>query len=67
MPRAVFPPQQEICSMVTANNAIRLREIQSAILKDDGVFQNINSVSISTVDRLQKTSDDPETTLQGTI
>ncbi len=38
--------------MVRANNAIRLREIQSAIIEDNNVFQNIQSVSISTIDRV---------------
>lgn len=54
--RAVFTPQQEqeICNMVLSNNAITLREIQSAILEDNGIFQNINSVSISTIDRVLK-------------
>ncbi len=52
---AVFNHQQEqeICNMVIAKNSIRLREIQSAIIKDN-VFANINSVSISTIDRVLK-------------
>ncbi len=40
--------------MVRANNAIRLREIQSAIIEDNNVFQNIQSVSISTIERVLK-------------
>lgn len=40
--------------MVIANNSIRLREIQSAIINDNNVFANINSVSISTIDRVLK-------------
>ncbi len=52
---AVFNHQreQDICNMVIANNSIRLREIQSAIINDN-VFANINSVSISTIDRVLK-------------
>lgn len=46
--------EQEICNMVIANNSIRLREIQSAIINDNNVFANINSVSISTIDRVLK-------------
>ncbi|XP_058609557.1 uncharacterized protein LOC131525677 [Onychostoma macrolepis] len=53
---AVFNHQQEqeICNMIIANNSIRLREIQSAIINDNNVFANINSVSISTIDRVLK-------------
>ncbi len=40
--------------MVIANNSIRLREIQNAIINDNNVFANINSVSISTIDRVLK-------------
>ena len=52
----LFTPQQEeaICTMVKANNAIRLREIESAILEDNNVFENIQSISISTIDRVLK-------------
>lgn len=38
--------------MVRANNAIRLREIQCAIIEDNNVFQHIQSVSTSTMDRV---------------
>lgn len=38
--------------MVIANNAIRLREIQSAVIEDDNIFGNIESVSIATIDRV---------------
>ncbi|KAL7839610.1 hypothetical protein SRHO_G00262680 [Serrasalmus rhombeus] len=50
----LFTPQQEdaICEMVIANNAIRLREIQSAIIDKHDIFENIQSVSISTIDRV---------------
>ncbi len=53
---AVFNHQQEqdIYNMVIANNSIRLREIQNAIRNDNNVFVNINSVSISTIDRVLK-------------
>lgn len=53
---AVFNHQQEqeICNMVIANNSIRLREIQSAIINENNVFANIDSVSISTIDRVLK-------------
>ncbi len=52
---AVFNHQQEqeFFNMVIVNNSIRLREIQSAIINDN-VFANINSVSISTIDRVLK-------------
>ncbi len=53
---AVFNHQQEqeICNMVIANYFIRLRGIQSAIINDNNVFTNINSASISTIDRVLK-------------
>lgn len=41
-----------IVDMVRANNAIRLREIQSAVIEDNGIFHNIGSVSLSTIDRV---------------
>ncbi|XP_019213444.1 uncharacterized protein LOC102077558 [Oreochromis niloticus] len=52
----LFTPQQEeaICAMVIANNAIKLREIQSAVIENHTVFGNIESVSISTIDRVLK-------------
>ena len=48
--------QQEVanCSMVIANNAIRLKEIQSAVIEDNNVFGNIESVSVATIDRVLK-------------
>ncbi|KAL7871364.1 hypothetical protein SRHO_G00063470 [Serrasalmus rhombeus] len=39
--------------MGIANNAIRLGEIQSAIIDNHDIFENIQSVSISTIDRVQ--------------
>ena len=53
--RAIFNQQQEqeICNIVVANNSITLREIQTTILEDNaGIFQNVNAVSISTIDRV---------------
>lgn len=44
--------EQEICNMVMANNAITLRQICAAILQDNVIFQNVNSISISTIDRI---------------
>ncbi|KAK6305700.1 hypothetical protein J4Q44_G00244800 [Coregonus suidteri] len=46
--------EQEICNMVMANNAITLRQIRAAILQDNAIFQNVNSISISTIDRILK-------------
>ncbi|XP_044038655.1 uncharacterized protein LOC122869562 [Siniperca chuatsi] len=40
--------------MVMANKAITLREIRAAILQDNAIFQNVNSISISTIDRILK-------------
>ena len=40
--------------MVVENNAIRLREIKSAIIEDNNIFENIQTVSISTIDRVLK-------------
>ena len=45
--------EQEICNIVIANNAITLREIRTIILEDNaGIFQDVNAVSISTIDRV---------------
>ncbi|XDV31412.1 hypothetical protein PO909_034101 [Leuciscus waleckii] len=50
----LFNPQQEeaICTMVRANNAMRLREMQRTIIEDNDVFENIHTVSISAIDRV---------------
>lgn len=40
--------------MVIANKAIKMREIQSAVIENNTVFDNIESVSISTIDRVLK-------------
>ncbi|KAL1249534.1 hypothetical protein QQF64_020539 [Cirrhinus molitorella] len=52
----VFTPEQEeaICTMVVENNAIRLREIKSAVIENNNIFENIQTVSISTIDRVLK-------------
>lgn len=46
--------EQEICNMVMAKNAITLRQIRAAILQDNAIFQNVSSISISTIDRILK-------------
>lgn len=38
--------------MVLQDNAIRLREIQERVIQDNTHFQGIDSVSISTIDRV---------------
>lgn len=52
----IFSVEQEaaIVDMVVANNAIRLREIQAAVIADQGAFRNINSVSLATIERVLK-------------
>lgn len=40
--------------MVLENNAIRVREIKSPIIEDNNIFENIQTVSISTIDRVLK-------------
>lgn len=46
--------EQEICNMVMANNAITLRQIHAAILQDNAIFPNVNSISNFTIDRILK-------------
>ncbi|XP_035517555.1 receptor-type tyrosine-protein phosphatase gamma-like [Morone saxatilis] len=46
--------EQDICNMVMANNAITLRQIRTAIIEDNAIFQNVNSISISTIDWILK-------------
>lgn len=46
--------EREICNMVMANNAITLRQIRDVILQDNHIFQNIKTISISTIDRVLK-------------
>ncbi|XP_042610365.1 uncharacterized protein LOC122143832 isoform X2 [Cyprinus carpio] len=52
----MFSPHQEtlIVDMVRENNAIKLCEIQQKIIEDHVNFEGINSVSLSTVDRVLK-------------
>ncbi|KAL2083220.1 hypothetical protein ACEWY4_020993 [Coilia grayii] len=62
----IFTPQQEmaICNIVVENNAITLREIQTTILEDNDKFANVQTVSISTIDRvLKKTAHAHETAI----
>lgn len=51
---AIFTQEQEavIVGMVLQDNAIRLREIQERVIQDNTHFQGIDSVSISTIDRV---------------
>lgn len=44
---ALFTPEQEeaICTMVVENSGIRLREVQSAIMEDNDIFNNIQTAS----------------------
>ncbi len=41
-----------VANMVIANNAITLREIQTCIVEDQGIFQGTNSISLSTIHRV---------------
>ncbi len=52
----MFSPHQEtlIVDMVREKNAIKLSEIQQKIIEDHVNFEGINSVSLSTVDRVLK-------------
>ncbi|XP_039593508.1 uncharacterized protein LOC120516116 [Polypterus senegalus] len=52
----MFSPHQEtlIVDMVRENNTIKLREIQLRIIEDHVHFEGIDSVSLSTVDRVLK-------------
>ena len=52
----MFSPHQEtlIVDMVRENNTIKLREIQQRIIEDHMYFEGIDSVSLSTVDRVLK-------------
>ena len=54
--RGMFSQQQEtiIVNMVLQNNLIRLREIQQRVEEDNVNFEGINSVSLSTIDRVLK-------------
>ncbi|KAL7375838.1 hypothetical protein ABVT39_025002 [Epinephelus coioides] len=50
----LFTAQQDtaIENMVLENNAITLKQIQRKVIEDQVVFQTINSVSLSTLDRV---------------
>ena len=50
----MFKVEQDtvIVNMVLANNALTIKQIKSAIIDDQSMFQNINTVSLATVDRL---------------
>ncbi|XP_034045995.1 uncharacterized protein LOC117527664 [Thalassophryne amazonica] len=52
--RRLLNAEQEaaIVNMVLANNAIRLREIRAAVIADQGVFRNVNTVSETTIARV---------------
>ncbi|KAK3572373.1 hypothetical protein QTP86_032609 [Hemibagrus guttatus] len=52
----IFTEEQEraIINMVLANNAIRLRDIQTNILNDYTVFSNVHQVSLTTLARILK-------------
>ena len=41
-----------IVNMVLANNALTIKQIKSAIIDDQAMFQNIETVSLATVDRV---------------
>lgn len=44
--------ERELVNMVIANNVICLREIQRRVIEDNNHFQGINSISLSTIDRI---------------
>ena len=50
----VCSPHTLIVDMVREKNAIKLSEIQQKIIEDHVNFEGINSVSLSTVDRVLK-------------
>ena len=41
-----------IVNMVLANNALTIKQIKSAIIDDQAMFQNIETVNLATVDRV---------------
>ena len=54
--------------MVVVNNAIKLREIQDRVLADNDIFENVNSVSTTTIARvLKKHQVDNETVIHCTV
>lgn len=46
--------EEAICAMVSTNNAIKLRDVQSAVIEDHNMFGNIDSISIATVKSAQE-------------
>ncbi|KAJ8334625.1 hypothetical protein SKAU_G00402640 [Synaphobranchus kaupii] len=38
--------------MVLANNEMRLREVQTRVIQDNDIFNNINAVSLATINRV---------------
>lgn len=51
--RVLSPAQEtEIMNMVLENNAITLQQIQRKIIENNDMFQNIDRVSLSTLDRV---------------
>ena len=52
----MFSDAQEnaIVDIVVVNNAIKLREIQDRVLADNDIFENVNSVSTTTIARVLK-------------
>ena len=52
----MFTDEEEtaIINMVLANNAIMIREIREHILNNDTIFNNINAVSLSTIQRIRQ-------------
>ena len=50
----MFTAEQEtaIVNMVLANNALMIKQIKSAIIDDQAMFQNTDTVSLATVDRI---------------
>lgn len=49
--RILLQQEEAICAMVIANNTIRLRDIQRAVIKDDNTF-GIESVLTAAIDRV---------------
>ena len=50
----IFTAEQEmaIVEMVRENNALTLRQIKARILADRAIFRNVQTVSLSTLDRI---------------
>ncbi|KAJ8368710.1 hypothetical protein SKAU_G00087380 [Synaphobranchus kaupii] len=52
--RRVFSTEQEVAivNMVLANNEMSLREVQTRVIQDHDIFNNINAVSLATINRV---------------